>query len=821
MGNWGVTQSTTLDVTAAPDTQGPVTYGIGMTPNPTEGAASVTLTATVDDTTMGNSNIAEAEYFVDSVGADGTGVAMNAVAAPFNNPVEDVTVDIDVSGWTVGTYTLYVHGRDSVGNWGTTISTTLDVTATADIIPPQVVSNDPANGAGGAVVSSNIVIVFNEEMNQANTEGAFEIVPAVTGTFSWNVGGDTLTFNPDADLDYATAYTITIHTTATDLAGNTLDGDKDGNSEADNKDKWVFSFNTEAMPTPPQVVSHTPTSGATDVPLSSNIVITFSEEMNQASVESYFSISPSVAGAFSWNVGGDTLTFNPSSDLDYGTQYTVTIDGLAEDLEGETLDGDKDGTSEGSPTDDYQFSFDTELPPPPQVTANSPTGTSVDVNSAIIITFNMAMHKDANGKAPWEAGSVEEAISLSNGWGAGDFTLSWNGAVDQLTLTPKNPFPGSTTITVTIAGTAQDSTATQTLDGDKDGTSEGSPTDDHDWSFTTGGGGGSPPQVIEPTTPSNGASGVAKNTNIVIEFTEAMNEASVESYFSISPAAAGAFSWNPGSTILTFNPNPDLATNTLYTITIDGLAEDQQAETLDGDKDGSSEGSPTDDHEFTFTTEVGSVNKYAVCVGIDKHDDGSTCVYADNDGQDWTTHLTGEGYSVTKRLNTAADKAVILGDIADMDTSENAGDYCAFTFAGHGGISNPTAYIVCADYAGTWGTVISDAELQSAFSGFSSTHIFIFLDSCHSGGMNEVAASGRLFISACTGTQSSYGGDSSMQNGVWTWFFLEDGIQTQGLTVMESCFSYAVPEAKSWLSANYGVTMDPQMSDQYAGDFIL
>ncbi|MCK4266235.1 MAG: caspase family protein, partial [Thermoplasmata archaeon] len=231
--------------------------------------------------------------------------------------------------------------------------------------------------------------------------------------------------------------------------------------------------------------------------------------------------------------------------------------------------------------------------------------------------------------------------------------------------------------------------------------------------------------------------------------------------------------------------------------------------------------SPTDDYSFSFTTEAGPVNKYAVCVGIDKHDDGTTCLYADNDGQDWRNELNSQGYSVTLRLNTAADKAVIMGDIADMDTSENAGDYCAFTFAGHGGVSSGTHYIVCADFDGTWATVISDDELDTAFSGFSSTHIFFFLDTCHSGGMNEVAASGRLFLAACKATQNAYGGDSSMQNGVWTWFFLEDGIQTQGYTIMEDCFAYAAPLAKDWVATNYGATMDPQMTDQYTGDFYL
>jgi hypothetical protein len=39
-----------------------------------------------------------------------------------------VRADIDVSGWTYGNYILYVHGRDSAGNWGEVMPMLLEVT---------------------------------------------------------------------------------------------------------------------------------------------------------------------------------------------------------------------------------------------------------------------------------------------------------------------------------------------------------------------------------------------------------------------------------------------------------------------------------------------------------------------------------------------------------------------------------------------------------------------------------------------------------------------------------------------------------------------
>ena len=119
-----------IDVAAAAvDTTGPVTSSVGASPDPTNGAASVTLTATVDDAATGGSNIAAAEYFIDAPGAAGTGTAMGAADASFNSVSEAVIASVDVSALAPGSHNLYVRGRDSAGNRGGTQLAAFDVTA--------------------------------------------------------------------------------------------------------------------------------------------------------------------------------------------------------------------------------------------------------------------------------------------------------------------------------------------------------------------------------------------------------------------------------------------------------------------------------------------------------------------------------------------------------------------------------------------------------------------------------------------------------------------------------------------------------------------
>ena len=84
--------------------------------------------------------------------------------------------------------------------------------------------------------------------------------------------------------------------------------------------------------TPPIVTDHLPT--GTDVPVTTTINVTFSEAMNQSSVQNAFTISPTATGSFSWTA--NTITFMPSS-LTYATTYEVIIGTEAKDLAGNHL----------------------------------------------------------------------------------------------------------------------------------------------------------------------------------------------------------------------------------------------------------------------------------------------------------------------------------------------------------------------------------------------------------------------------------------------------------------------------------------------------
>nr|CBH36790.1 hypothetical protein, secreted [uncultured archaeon] len=72
--------------------------------------------------------IAAAEYFIGSLGVDGTGIPMSASDGAFDSSAERVTASVPIENLATGNHTLYVHGMDSQGNWGNATSVVLDVT---------------------------------------------------------------------------------------------------------------------------------------------------------------------------------------------------------------------------------------------------------------------------------------------------------------------------------------------------------------------------------------------------------------------------------------------------------------------------------------------------------------------------------------------------------------------------------------------------------------------------------------------------------------------------------------------------------------------
>ncbi len=159
-GNWGPVSSAFF---TPPDTFGPLTKSLTVTPNPTNGGRAIAINATGDETTTGGSTVTHGRVSID--GSAYTDVYLSNTPLPLTttpDPVAAVDTVIPanvVSGLNLaeGTHTVSVESRDALGNWGPPATATLYVDTTGPT--GSNVSVTPTNGSTGVNASTPAVRV--------------------------------------------------------------------------------------------------------------------------------------------------------------------------------------------------------------------------------------------------------------------------------------------------------------------------------------------------------------------------------------------------------------------------------------------------------------------------------------------------------------------------------------------------------------------------------------------------------------------------------------------------------------------------------------
>ncbi|MCR4290996.1 MAG: putative Ig domain-containing protein [Candidatus Scalindua sp.] len=168
--------ATTLNV----DSTGPIVSNpTPSKPTITEGDNSIIISATIDDSTTGNSNIAAAEFYTgNSDPGNGNGLSMSPADGSFNSTNENVQANIDTSTWTAANspYTINVRGQDAEGNWGNIQSISITVTfppptagTPSSITVPSTDSDGTYTVSWGASSTSGVTYVLEEATNPGFT----------------------------------------------------------------------------------------------------------------------------------------------------------------------------------------------------------------------------------------------------------------------------------------------------------------------------------------------------------------------------------------------------------------------------------------------------------------------------------------------------------------------------------------------------------------------------------------------------------------------------------------------------------------------------
>ena len=426
--------------------------------------------------------------------------------------------------------------------------------AAADTTAPAVLGVAPPNNQQNVGLNGLVEVTFSKPINPLTVNStsvslSYGSTPTqIPTTVTFDSTNTYVTFTPAQPLPASTTIKLTI-SGVQDVAGNSV-----------TTQSTTFVTGAAADTTAPTVVANSPANGATNVPTNASVVLQFSEPMNLASIVQYYCANPDVfynyfysnclndatlATAIPANVSvsadGMSAIFTPKSALTPGDTVNV-YSYAATDLAGNVETAFSTAFTVGSVPDTT----------PPQVLSVNPINnlTSVPINAIVQVLFDR----------PVAANSLNGVTLKANG-STVVTSPALSSAGQLLTLNTPDLLTPGTTYTIAINGVAD-------LAGNTMSTAV---TD----IFTTGTGAILLNPSVVNITPANGATMVATNSPIVLQFSNPMNPVSLNTSSFIltvtgsSAAVPGTFTLSSDAKTVTFTPTSALASGSVqYTLTI-------------------------------------------------------------------------------------------------------------------------------------------------------------------------------------------------------------------------------------------------------------
>jgi hypothetical protein len=322
--------------------------------------------------------------------------------------------------------------------------------STAPYAPLAVTGMVPAAGVSNVARETTVRLRFNRAVQPATIDATSLYLTDSWGTrltaAAVEVEGDSILWRPAQPLWYATACTVHVATTVTDLAGKHLDQDPETYPQLE---PYRARFTTLPQPEGPRVIAMDPDSGSVAAPLDAPIRIEFSEPVDPATVQSTTTFrllrggTVGIPGTISADATRRIFSYHPGRELDRGERYLVRLTGEGtgggiRDLAGVPLDQDRSRPG----YQPFEGWLTMEIPPAVITTAFEPAraDTFVHIDATLTLTFARSLDP---------ASVTGDAIRLTHGGDAVPAALTL--APDRLTLRvdPAAPLDWLTAYTLT------------------------------------------------------------------------------------------------------------------------------------------------------------------------------------------------------------------------------------------------------------------------------------------------------------------------------------------------------------------------------------
>lgn len=428
--------------------------------------------------------------------------------------------------------------------------TTFDFTVgnQEDHTSPFVQANNLSANTTDVAINAPIIITFNEAVSSHSVNNTTVTlsngVSNIAGSIALSADNLTMTFTPTDFLAVNTDYTLSF-TNVIDNVGN-----------ATTADVLTFTTNSNASAdtTRPSVLSFSPISNTTEVPVTSNIVITFSEAVDARNIQDGVTISTSAGDIDgSYNLVGNVLTFTPDDPLPGNTRVNL----YASYSKFFDQAGNR-GQTNYSNSFTTEAVFDTQAP---TITVISPVDNAMDigVNTPIVLEFNESINTSSINNDNFKLYANGEII-----------TPSIYRSIDNKTVTLRGTWPAGSAITVIATDDIEDFS--------------GNTLNNYVSVFTTAvvDTDNSRP-IVSRLYPESGATKVPNDTPIVIYTSETMDESTLAEAFHVAENGiliSGSLTLSASGQSIEFMPDMPFVDGALVHVNLGTAAQDTSGNSL-------------------------------------------------------------------------------------------------------------------------------------------------------------------------------------------------------------------------------------------------
>jgi hypothetical protein len=196
-----------------------------------------------------------------------------------------------------------------------------------ELIPPEVLSHAPADGAVGISPRESIRVVFSEPIDEASFYSGFSLFPSLSGGFLWFSEGAEVHFLPVADYQFGRSYEVVLSREISDRSGNRLAED------------FRFSFRVQEVIEPSIVSVETAEGGRILVPTQSGggidpsleiekdekFLLTFSQVLSEEQKTDLLNVDPHTSFTTTWTPENRSCILGFTEFLLWNQVYRIEV----------------------------------------------------------------------------------------------------------------------------------------------------------------------------------------------------------------------------------------------------------------------------------------------------------------------------------------------------------------------------------------------------------------------------------------------------------------------------------------------------------------